>query len=83
MDRRQFCNTAIAAGVAGSVPWWSACKPAEPGIAAVSLDGAAIELEAAAVRELGESLGDGHARQIPEYETRARSGTACTISTPR
>ena len=69
MDRRQFCHTAIAAGVAGSAPWLAACRR-EAGIAAVSLDGAAIELEAAAVRELGESLTGtlmlaGH----PEYDT--------------
>jgi hypothetical protein len=69
MDRRRFCHTAIAAGVAGSAPWLAGCRR-EAGIAAVSLDGAAIELEAAAVRELGESLTGtlmlaGH----PEYDT--------------
>jgi FAD/FMN-containing dehydrogenase len=74
MDRRQFCHTAIAAGVAGSVPWLAGCRGArEAGIAAVSLDGTAIELEAGAVRELGEALSGpvilaGH----PEYDA-ARS----------
>jgi hypothetical protein len=70
MDRRDFCRTAIAAGVAGTSPWWYGCRPAEPGIAAVSLDGASIELEGAAVRELGESLsGAVMLADHPEYET--------------
>jgi len=57
MDRRDFCRTAIAAGVAGSVPWLAGCRPrGGPGIAAVALDGSDIELEAAAVRELGEAM---------------------------
>lgn len=63
MDRREFCRTAIAAGITGSIPWVSACESgardtavADRSLAAVSLDGAEIELEAAAVRELGESL---------------------------
>lgn len=63
MDRREFCRTAIAAGVTGSLPWVSACErggrdaaQADTSVAAVSLDGSEIELEAAAIRELGESL---------------------------
>jgi FAD/FMN-containing dehydrogenase len=56
MDRREFCKSAVAVGVAGSVPWLSGCRRGGPGIPAVALDGSAIELEAAAVRELGESL---------------------------
>ena len=63
MDRREFCRSALVASVAGSIPWISGCEPGTPGasvvdtgIAALSLDGAEIELEAAAVRELGESL---------------------------
>ncbi|MGD2121956.1 MAG: FAD-binding oxidoreductase [Gemmatimonadota bacterium] len=63
MNRREFCRTAVAAGVAGSVPWVSGCGFGEReatevarSIAAISLDGAEIELEAAAVRELSESL---------------------------
>jgi FAD/FMN-containing dehydrogenase len=63
VDRREFCRTAIAASVAGSFPLVSACEPgtrnaalAERSVAAVSLDGAEIELEAAAVRELADSL---------------------------
>jgi FAD/FMN-containing dehydrogenase len=70
MDRRQFCRSAIAAGVAGATPWLVGCRPREAGIPAVSLDGTAMELEAAAVRELGEALTGplmlaGH----PEYDT--------------
>jgi FAD/FMN-containing dehydrogenase len=63
MDRRHFCRTAIAAGVAGSFPWVTACERGAPdatqagrSVAALSLDGAEIELEAAAIKELGESL---------------------------
>ena len=63
MDRRQFCKTSIAAGVAASYPFLAGCAEeapvavdAETGIAAVSLDGAEIELEKAAVRELGEAM---------------------------
>jgi FAD/FMN-containing dehydrogenase len=72
VDRRHFCRTAIAAGVASSAPWLSACRgarQAEAGIPAVSLDGAAIELEAAAVRELGEALtGPVMLAGHPEYD---------------
>jgi len=63
MDRREFCRTAIAAGVTGSLPWVSACERGGPeaaqggtSVAAVSLDGSEIELEAAAIRELSEAL---------------------------
>ena len=76
MDRRHFCRTAIAAGVASSAPWLSACRgarQAEAGIPAVSLDGAAIELEAAAVRELGEALtGPVMLAGHPEYDVARR-----------
>jgi len=64
MDRRRFCRTAIAAGVAASYPLMSACSRKEPPVATaantsirgVSLDGAEIELEKAAIKELGESM---------------------------
>jgi hypothetical protein len=71
VDRRQFCRTAVAAGVAGTAPWLSGCRPrGGPGIPAISLDGAEIELEAAAVAELGESLtGPLMLAAHPEYET--------------
>ena len=63
MDRRQFCKTSIAAGVAAAYPFIGACgqKPqtatdAVSSIPAMSLDGAEIELEKAAIHELGEAL---------------------------
>jgi hypothetical protein len=64
MDRRRFCRTAVAAGVAGSFPLLSSCSRSEPPVATtantsirgISLDGAEIELEKAAIRELGESM---------------------------
>jgi hypothetical protein len=71
MDRRQFCRSAIAVGVAaGSGPWLYACSRGGPGVPAVSLDGAEIELERAAVDELGESLsGSLMLSEHPEYDT--------------
>jgi FAD/FMN-containing dehydrogenase len=74
MDRRQFCGSAVAAGVAAA--FLPACGRKAPdatqvdtGIPAVSLDGAAIELEKAAVKELGDALSgtlmlSGH----PQYD---------------
>ena len=64
MDRRKFCRTAVAASVAASYPLISACSRKEPPVATtantsirgVSLDGAEIELERAAIKELGESM---------------------------
>ena len=64
MDRRRFCRTALAAGVAGSFPLLNGCSRSEPPVATaantsirgISLDGAEIELEKAAIRELGESM---------------------------
>jgi hypothetical protein len=77
MDRRQFCRSAIAAGVAGSLPWVSGCEGGAPdaaqadtSIAAVTLDGAEIELERAAITELGESLtGSVLVAGHPEYDS--------------
>jgi FAD/FMN-containing dehydrogenase len=73
MNRRQFCRSAVAAGVTSS--FFTACNrqpdaaTADMSIPAVSLDGAAIELEKAAVKELGDSLAgpvilSGH----PQYD---------------
>lgn len=74
MDRRQFCHSAVALSVSAAV---SGCNRqqfdasrADTAIPAISLDGAEIELEAAAVRELGESLSgpvmlSGH----PQYDS--------------
>ena len=64
MDRRKFCRTALAASVAASYPILSACSRKEPPVAVtantslrgISLDGAEIELERAAIKELGESM---------------------------
>jgi len=63
MDRRNFCRTAIAASVAAAIPVLPGCErkapvatEADTSLAAISLDGAEIELEKAAIRELGESM---------------------------
>ncbi len=63
MDRRQFCRTAVAAGVAAAYPFVSGCdRPtptatqADSNSPAVSLTGSELELERAAIKELGESL---------------------------
>jgi len=75
MDRRQFCRSAVAAGVAAAfLPACGKQAPeavqADTGIAAVSLDGAEIELEKAAIKELGDALSgpvmlSGH----PQYDS--------------
>ena len=75
MDRRQFCRYTLAASVAAALlPGCDRSTPvateADTSIAAVSLDGAEIELEKAAIRELGESMTgpvmlSGH----PEYNS--------------
>jgi len=76
MDRRNFCRTAVAASVAAAIPMLPGCDrkapvatEADTSLAAISLDGVEIELERAAIRELGESLTgpvilSGH----PEYD---------------
>jgi len=64
MDRRKFCRTAVAAGVTVSYPLLSACSRKEPPVATaantsirgISLDGAEIELEKAAIKELGDAM---------------------------
>ena len=63
MDRRQFCKSSIVAGLATAYPIVTACGKSSPppteadtSLAAVSLDGSEIELEKAAIRELGESI---------------------------
>jgi len=81
MDRRKFCRTALAASVAASYPMLGACSRSEQPVAtaantsikAVSLDGAEIELEKAAIRELGEAMNgpvmlSGH----PDYDSTRR-----------
>jgi hypothetical protein len=76
MNRRNFCRTAVAASVAAAIPMLPGCDrkapvatEADTSLAAVSLNGAEIELEKAAIREFGESLTgpvilSGH----PEYD---------------
>jgi len=76
MDRRRFCRTAVAASVAAAIPMLPGCErkapvatEADTSLAAVSLGGAELELERAAIRELGDSLTgpvilSGH----PEYD---------------
>lgn len=77
MDRRNFCRTAVAASVAAAVPFLPGCEKKAPvatgadtSIRAISLSGAELELEKAAIRELGESVSgpvilSGH----PEYDS--------------
>ena len=67
MKRREFCRTTLAASLAAAYPFMAGCgreepvpvaataRQAESGIAAVSLDGASIELEKMAIRELGQA----------------------------
>ncbi len=74
MDRRSFCKTTIAASVAAAYPLIAGCgqkvaTEADTSIRAVSLDGAEIEIEKAAIKELGEALSgpvmlSGH----PDYD---------------
>jgi len=76
MNRRKFCRSAVAASVAAAIPVLPGCGRKAPdatvantSIRGISLDGAEIELERAAVRELGDSMTgpvilSGH----PEYD---------------
>ncbi len=75
MNRRQFCRSAVAASVATAfLPGCGKEAPvatqADTSIAAVSLDGADIELSKAVIKELGEATSgpvilSGH----PQYDT--------------
>ena len=60
MDRRQFCRSSAALGVSFAISGCNRQPPdasgADTAISAISLAGAEIELEAAAIRELGDSL---------------------------
>jgi hypothetical protein len=73
MDRRLFCRSAVAVGVSAALSGCNLQPPeasqADTGIPAISLDGAAIELDQATVTELGEGLSgpvmlSGH----PQYD---------------
>jgi len=63
MKRREFCHTTLAASFAAAYPFLAAsgneppvsASQADTGIAAISLDGTPIELERAAIRELGQA----------------------------
>jgi len=77
MDRRSFCRTAVAASVAAAIPILPGCgkkapvaTQAEASIRAVSLDGVELELEKAAIRELGESMtGPVILSDHPDYDS--------------
>jgi FAD binding domain/Berberine and berberine like len=63
MNRRHFCRTAVAASVAAAIPVLPGCDRKAPvatnadtSLAAISLDGAEIELEKAAIKELGDAM---------------------------
>jgi hypothetical protein len=63
MNRRNFCRTAVAASVAAAIPMLPGCSKQAPvaieantSIRGISLGGAEIELEKAAIKELGESM---------------------------
>ena len=63
MDRRQFCRSALVGSLTAAFPglsgWYDsaiAATEADTSIPAVSLDGKDIELERAAIRELGQRL---------------------------
>ena len=77
MNRRKFCHTALAAGVAATIPMLPGCErkapvatEADTSIRGISLSGTELELEKAAIRELGESISgpiilSGH----PQYDS--------------
>ncbi|HEY5776894.1 MAG TPA: FAD-binding oxidoreductase, partial [Xanthomonadales bacterium] len=56
MKRREFCRTSLAASVAAAYPFMINAALAQGNIPAVSLDGAGIEIEQAAVTGLAEQL---------------------------
>jgi hypothetical protein len=76
MNRRKFCRTAVAASVAAAIPVLPGCSKNAPvateaktSIRAISLDGAEIELERAAIKELGDSMtGPVLLSNHPEYD---------------
>jgi len=56
MKRREFCRSSLAASVAAAYPFMINAALAQSSIAAVSLDGAQIELEQTAVTALAKQL---------------------------
>ena len=85
MKRRQFCRGAVAASALAAAPWVTGCsrkteapasapaptaRTADSSIRAVSLDGQELELEKAAIRELGEALqGEVVLAGHPQYDS--------------
>lgn len=77
MNRRKFCKTAVAASVAAAYAGLYGCERGAPvateaktSIRAVSLTGTELELEKAAIRELGESMsGPVLLSGDPQYDT--------------
>jgi FAD binding domain/Berberine and berberine like len=77
MDRRQFCRSTLAASVAAAIPMLPGCEKKAPvateaktSIRGISLDGNEIEIEKAALKELGESMtGPVILAGDPEYDT--------------
>jgi len=63
MDRRKFCKTTLAVSTAAAYPLLAACEKkgavatrANTSIRGISLDGAEIELEKVAIKELGDAM---------------------------
>jgi FAD/FMN-containing dehydrogenase len=73
MNRRQFCRSAAAAGVAATYPWSILAAEANTNISAISLDGDDIDLERAAIRELADQLeGPLLLAKDPQYDAARR-----------
>jgi FAD/FMN-containing dehydrogenase len=82
MKRRHFCRSTITASLAAAYPFVVGCEAKKPpppvaaqahtSIAAVSLDGAEIEIEKAAIKELGEQLTGPIYLTGPEYDAARR-----------
>jgi FAD/FMN-containing dehydrogenase len=63
MKRREFCRVTVVAGLGAALPSLPGCggpvktaKEADTSLRAVTLDGKEIQIEQAAIRELGESM---------------------------
>ena len=56
MKRRDFCRSALAASAAAAYPFMTNAVLADASVAAVSLDGAEIEIEKSAIREFAGAL---------------------------
>ena len=73
MNRRQFCRSAAAAGMAAAYPWSVLATEANTNISAISLDGDEIDLERAAIRELvGQLNGPLLLANDPQYDAARR-----------